>query len=143
LTHNGESVQLQQDIETLAKKIDADYQQILEYTTSQRDVLQASKTASTHTERLIPSLAKRAKEMNDMVQYATRARNDIAAESSVFMRSITEITSLHGSVKSQIKALNQAEEDMATFDYLRLIQQLPYMYASFVAEAVRRREWCK
>lgn len=141
LTHNGESVQLQEDIEALAKKIDADYQQILEYTTSQRDVLQASKTASTHTERLIPSLGKRAKEMNDMVQYATRARNDIAAESIVFMRSITEITSLHGNVKSQIKALNQAEEDMTTFDYLRLIHQLPYMYASFVAEAVRRREW--
>lgn len=141
LSHNGESLQLQEDIEALAKKIDADYQQILEYTTSQRDVLQASKTASTHTERLIPSLGKRAKEMNDMVQYTTRARNGIAAESIEFMRSITEITSLHGNVKSQIKALNQAEEDMTTFDYLRLIHQLPYMYASFLAEAVRRREW--
>lgn len=141
LSHNGESLQLQEDIEALAKKIDTDYQQILEYTTSQRDVLQASKTASAHTERLIPSLGNRAKEMNDMVQYATRARNDIAAESIEFMRSITDIASLHGNVKSQIKALNQAEEDMTTFDYLRLIHQLPYMYASFLVEAVRRREW--
>ena len=30
---------------------------------------------------------------------------------------------------------------MTTFDYLRLIHQLPYMYASFLAEAIRRHEW--
>lgn len=141
LLHSGESLQLQEDIEAVAKKIDSDYQQILEYSTTQRDVLQASKTASTHTERLIPSLEKCAKEMGDLVQYATRARNEIAADSIKFMRSITEITSLHGNVRNQINALNQAEEDMTTFDYLRLIHQLPYMYASFLAEAVRRREW--
>ncbi|SPO00901.1 related to myosin heavy chain [Cephalotrichum gorgonifer] len=141
LSHNGESSQLQSDVEALAKKIDSDYKQILEYTPSQRDVLQASKTASTHTERLLPSLKKRANEMGDMIQYATRARNEVAADSIKFMRSITEITSLHGSVKAQINALNQAEEDMTTFDYLRLIHQLPYMYASFLSEAVRRREW--
>lgn len=141
LLHSGESSQLQEDIEALAKKIDSDYQQILEYSTTQKDVLQASKTASTHTERLIPSLEKRAKEMGDLIQYATRARNEIAADSIKFMRSITEITSLHGNVRNQINTLNQAEEDMTTFDYLRLIHQLPYMYASFLAEAVRRREW--
>lgn len=141
LLHSGESAQLQQDIEALAKKIDSDYQLILEYTPSQRDVLQASKTASTHTERLIPSLTKRTNEMSDLLQYATKSRNAIAAESIRLMRSITEVTSLHASVKSQITVLNQAEEDMTTFDYLRLIYQLPYMYASFVIEAVRRREW--
>ncbi|PKS10519.1 hypothetical protein jhhlp_002271 [Lomentospora prolificans] len=141
LLHGGESAQLQQDIEALAKKIDSDYQHILNYTSSQRDVLQASKTASTHTERLIPSLKKRAKEMDDLLQYATKARNNIAADCVGFMRSITEVTSLHATVKSQIVVLNQAEEDMTTFDYLRLIHQLPYMYASFVVEAIRRREW--
>ncbi|MBE3046023.1 hypothetical protein IMZ48_26485, partial [Candidatus Bathyarchaeota archaeon] len=141
LLHSGESWQLQEDIEALAKKIDSDYQQVLEYSNTQKDVLQASKTASTHTERLIPSLEKRAREMGDLVQYATRARNDVAADSIRFMCSITEITSLHGTMKTQINALNQAEEDMTTFDYLRLIHQLPYMYASFLAEAVRRREW--
>ncbi|CAI4216694.1 unnamed protein product [Parascedosporium putredinis] len=123
LLHSGESAQLQQDIEALAKKIDSDYQLILEYT--------------------LPKgiLTKRTNEMSDLVQYATKSRNAIAAESIRLMRSITEVTSLHASVKSQITVLNQAEEDMTTFDYLRLIYQLPYMYASFVIEAVRRREW--
>ncbi|KAK2068677.1 hypothetical protein P8C59_003306 [Phyllachora maydis] len=43
-------------------------------------------------------------------------------------------------VKSQINGVSQ-EDEMNTFDYLRLIQQAPYLYASFLAEAVRRREW--
>jgi autophagy-related protein 11 len=141
MSHSGESQQLIQDIEALAKKINTDYQTTLEYTSSSRDViLQASKIASNHTERLLPSMSKRAMEMDDMLRYATQARNSLAAESLEFMRSITEITALSHSVKSQINAVNH-EDELATFDYLRLIQQVPYMYASFAAEAVKRREW--
>ncbi|KAM0254431.1 hypothetical protein ACHAQJ_006771 [Trichoderma viride] len=141
LGHSTDSSQLMEDIEVVAKQIDSDYHTALSYGNSQRDLAQASKIASIHTERLMPTLKKRAKEMDEMVQYATRSRNIIAADSVSFMRSITEITSLHSSVRNQINVLNQSEDDMTTFDYLRLIQQLPYMYASFMVEAIRRREW--
>ncbi|KAH8128501.1 hypothetical protein FP744_10008614 [Trichoderma asperellum] len=141
LSHNNDTPQLMEDIEVVARQIDSDYHTALSYGNSQRDLAQASKTASIHTERLMPTLKKRAKEMDEMVQYATRSRNSIAADSVSFMRSITEITSLHSSVRNQINVLNQSEDDMTTFDYLRLIQQLPYMYASFMVEAIRRREW--
>ncbi|SPQ18955.1 ecd2d4d6-b1a3-45f1-a7c9-f965b1cae9f6 [Thermothielavioides terrestris] len=141
MSHRGECQQLAHDIEALAKKIHTDYQATLEYTSSSRDVLlQASKVAANHTERLLPSMSKRALEMDDMLRYATQARNSLAAESVEFMRSITDITALSHTVKSQLNAVNQ-EDELATFDYLRLIQQIPYMYASFVAEAVKRREW--
>lgn len=141
LSHIGESQQLLQDIEAVAKKIDTDYLTTLEYTSSARDVLlQASKIAANHTERLLPSMSKRALEMDDMLRYATQARNSLAAESIEFMRSITDITALSHSVKSQINGVNQ-DDELATFDYLRLIQQVPYMYASFVVEAIKRREW--
>jgi autophagy-related protein 11 len=85
-------------------------------------------------------MAKRALEMDDMLRYVTQARNSLAAESIEFMRSITDITSLSHSVRSQFSGVNQ-EDEHNTFDYLRLIQQVPYMYASFVAEAIKRREW--
>ncbi|KXX81678.1 Autophagy-related protein 11 [Madurella mycetomatis] len=141
LSHAGESLQLIHDIEAVAKKIDTDYQTTLEYTSSTRDVLQqASKIAANHTERLLPSMSKRAAEMDDMLRYATQARNSLAAESVEFMRSITDITALSHDLKSRLSAVNP-EEELAAFDYLRLIQQVPYMYASFVAEAIRRREW--
>lgn len=141
LNHSQDSVQLIHDTEAVVKQFDADYRVALSYGNSQRDVAQASKTASNHTERLIPNLKKRATEMDDLVLYATQARNTIASEAVGFMRAITDITSLRTSVKDQINVLNQSEDDMTTFDYLRLIQQLPYMYASFLAEAIRRRQW--
>ncbi|KAK3485084.1 autophagy-related protein 11-domain-containing protein [Neurospora crassa] len=141
LSHDGESSHLLQDIEALANKIDNDYNITLEYTSSTRDtLLQVSKTAAHHTERLLPSIQKRALEMGDILCYATKARNSLAAESIEFMRSITEITSDSHIVKSQISEIGQ-EDELATFDHLRLIQQIPYLYASFVAEAIRRREW--
>ncbi|KAI1100722.1 autophagy-related protein 11-domain-containing protein [Jackrogersella minutella] len=141
MQHSNDCDQLLEDIEAVARKVDTDYQTILLYTNQTKDVPQASKTAVNHTKQLLPSIQTRASEMDEMVRYATQARNEVAAESLVFMRRIAEITSLHHSVKTQINAINQGEEEMTTFDYLRLIQQLPYMYASFVAEAIRRREW--
>ncbi|KAL2141595.1 hypothetical protein VTI28DRAFT_2197 [Corynascus sepedonium] len=137
----GEIQPLIHDIEALAKKINTDYEAILDYTGSTRDaVVQISRIASNHTERLLPSVSKRALEMNDMLRNATEARNSLAADSLELMRGISNITSLSRSYKSQINTVHQ-EDEFATFDYLRLIQQVPYMYASFVAEAIRRREW--
>ncbi|KAF5023340.1 hypothetical protein F66182_4648 [Fusarium sp. NRRL 66182] len=141
LSHSTDSAQLLEDIEAVVKQMDSDYRAALGYGNTQRDVAQASKTASVHTEHLVPTLRKRVKEMDELLHYSTDARNSIASESAKFMRYVTEITALHSNVKSQINVLNQSEDDMTTFDYLRLIHQLPYMYAAFVAEAIRRREW--
>lgn len=141
LGHSEDTSQLLQDIEAVVKQIDSDYRAALSFSNTQRDLAQASKVASNHTERLVPNLKKRAKEMDEMLQYATEARNSIANESVTHMKAITDVTSLHSNVRSQINVLNQSEDDMTTFDYLRLIYQLPYMYASFAVETIRRREW--
>jgi autophagy-related protein 11 len=140
MTHEGEAAQLLEDIEAVANKVDADYETTMELTNTSRDLFQASKLAATHTERLLPTIRARALEMDEMLRYATQARNALALESVDFMRSITDITSLTTTVKSQINVLG-SEEELATFDYLRLIQQVPFMYASFTAEALRRGEW--
>ncbi|KAM7191990.1 autophagy-related protein 11 [Rhypophila sp. PSN 637] len=140
LVHHDEAMQRLQAIEALANKVDKDCQAILDYSNSGRDVLaQASKVASNHTEDLLPSIKAHALEMDDMLHYATQSRNSIATESVAFMRKITDITSLSHSVRSQVNAATQ--DELQTFNYLRLIQQVPYMYASFVAEAIKRREW--
>lgn len=140
LRQDGEPLQLLEDIEAVAKKIDTDYQTTLDYINSTRDVLQASKIAANHTERLLPSIKNRTIEMDGMLRSATSARNMLAAEVAQFMRSITEVTALSTAVRGQITSVNE-EDDFGSFDYLRLIHQVPWMYASFVAEAIRRREW--
>ncbi|KAI0205031.1 autophagy-related protein 11-domain-containing protein [Astrocystis sublimbata] len=141
LQHVNDCKQLLEDIEAVANKVDTDYQTTLQYTNQAKDVSQASKTAANHTKQLLPSIYNRAQEMDEMLRYATQARNEVAVDSLAFMRNIAEITTLHHDVKAQLNTINQVEEEMTTFDYLRLIHQLPFMYASFVVESIRRREW--
>ncbi|KAI1170757.1 autophagy-related protein 11-domain-containing protein [Nemania sp. FL0916] len=141
LQHMNDCKQLLEDIEAVTRKIDTDYQATLQYTNQAKDVPQASKTAANHTKQLLPSIIHRIADMEEMLRYATQARNEVATESVTFMRNIAEITSLHHDVKSQMNLANQVEKEMTTFDYLRLIHQLPFMYASFMVESIRRREW--
>ncbi|KAK5633148.1 hypothetical protein RRF57_008862 [Xylaria bambusicola] len=141
MQHVGDCKQLLEDIEAVTNKIDTDYQTTLQYTHQVKDVSQASKTAANHTKQLLPSIHNRALEMDEMLRYATKARNEVAADCITFMRNIAGITALHHDVKSQMNLMHQVEEEMTTFDYLRLIQQLPFMYASFMVESIRRREW--
>lgn len=140
MSHDNDATSLLEDIEAVARKIESDFQTTMEFSNTTRDLLQASKLAAAHTERLLPSIKARAIEMDGMLRYAIQARNALALDSIDFMRSITDITSLTANVKTQINVLG-SEEELATFDYLRLIQQAPFMYASFAAEAMKRREW--
>lgn len=141
MQHMNECNQLLEDIEAVTNKIDTDYQATLQYTNQPKDVSQASKTAANHTKQLLPSIHNRALEMDEMLRYATQARNEVAVDALTFMRNIAEITTLHHDVKAQMNLINQVEEELTTFDYLRLIHQLPFMYASFMVESIRRREW--
>ncbi|KAJ8108099.1 hypothetical protein ONZ43_g6529 [Nemania bipapillata] len=141
IQHVHDCKQLLEDIEAVTNKIDTDYQATLQYANQAKDVPQASKTAANHTKQLLPSIQNRVLEMDEMLRYATQARNEVAADCVTFMRNIAEITTLHHDVKSQMNLMNQVEEEMTTFDYLRLIHQLPFMYASFMGESIRRREW--
>jgi autophagy-related protein 11 len=141
LRHTNDCRQLLEDMEAVANKIDTDYQATLQYTNQAKDVSQASKTAANHTKHLLPSIQTRAGEMEELLRCATQTRNEIAAETLTFMRKIAEITTLHHEVKTLMNLINQVEEEMTTFDYLRLIHQLPFMYASFMVESIRRREW--
>lgn len=140
MKHDDEPAQLLQDIEAVANKIDADYQMTLDFSNTTKDLTQASKLAALHTERLLPTIRERALGMDNILRHATKARNEIALESVNFMRSITDVTALTAQVKSQMNGI-ASDEELATFDYLRLIQQVPYMYASFAVEALRRRTW--
>ncbi|KAI0490105.1 hypothetical protein F4859DRAFT_180126 [Xylaria cf. heliscus] len=141
MQHVNDCKQLLEDIEAVTNKIDTDYQTTLQFTNQPKDVSQASKTAANHTKQLLPSIHNRALEMDEMLRYATQARNEVAVDSLTFMRNIAEITTLHHDVKAQMNLINQVEEELTTFDYLRLIHQLPFMYASFMVESIRRREW--
>lgn len=141
LQRSGESVQLMEDIEAIAKKVNSDYESILGYTNTPKSVSQASKSALLHTKNFLPNMRKRSLEMADLLRHATDIRNQAAVESVEIMQAIASLNSICTEVADKLESLEVAPEDDKAFALLQLVQQLPAVYASFVAEAVRRREW--
>ena len=141
LQHSADAARLLQDMKPLVMKISSDCQTVIESANTSRDISQASKMAAAHTRQLLPRLSDKALEMDGILRYATEKRNTLASGSLEFMRIISEISVLQGSVKSQMNTLSQGSDEMRTFDILRLVQQLPFMYATYVCESIRRREW--
>ncbi|KAH9218473.1 autophagy-related protein 11-domain-containing protein, partial [Leptodontidium sp. 2 PMI_412] len=136
-----EPVQLMEDIEAIAKKVSNDYENVLGYSNTPKNVSLASKSALLHTKNFLPNLTKRCLEMDGILRGATEARNMIAAESLSAMREIAILTSMVGEANAAFAAMDLDEEAFDAFHLLSVVNSLPVTYASFLAEAIRRREW--
>ena len=138
---SSESLQLMQDIEAIAKKTSNDYENVMVYSNTPRNVSQASKSALLHTRTFLPNLTKRIQEMDGMLQSATETRNTVAAGSLDIMQGIATLTSMLSSVTGQIGSLELDADTLDAFQLLSTLHSVPATYASFLAEGVRRREW--
>ncbi|ESZ93618.1 hypothetical protein SBOR_5996 [Sclerotinia borealis F-4128] len=141
IPHAQEPISLMEDIEAISRKVNTDCETILDCTNTPKNISQASKSALLHTEKFLPTLCKRALEMEEMMQNVTKLRNFTAVSSLEFMYDIASLTTMLAEVNGRFAAL---ELDGDGFDALQLISMLdtlPVTYASFLAEAVRRSEW--
>ncbi|KAL2067422.1 hypothetical protein VTL71DRAFT_1847 [Oculimacula yallundae] len=136
-----EPVQLMEDIEAIAKKVSNDYENVLGYSDTPKNVSLASKSALLHTKNFLPILSKRSMEMDGILRGAVEARNLIAAESFKAMREIGTLTSMVGEANSALAAMELDDNVLDAFHLLSFVNSLPITYASFLAEAIRRREW--
>lgn len=138
---SSESIQLIEDIQAISKKVNSDYESVLSYPNTPKFVSQASKSALLHTKNFLPNLIKRSQEMDWMLRHATEKRNAAAAESAEIMLAVAGLNSTCTEVTERLESLEVASDDEKAFGLLYLVQQMPVIYASFVAEAIRRREW--
>ncbi|KAF4632552.1 hypothetical protein G7Y89_g5582 [Cudoniella acicularis] len=138
---SGESVQLMEDIEAVAKKVSIDYETVLSFSNTAKNISQASRSALLHTKNFLPTLLKRAAEMEGVVRFATEARNTLAANSLDCMHEIALLTSFVAETNAQFAALELDGDGYDAFHQLGFLNTLPATYASFIAEAIRRREW--
>jgi autophagy-related protein 11 len=136
-----EPVQLMQDIEAIAKKVSNDYGSVLGYANTSKSVSQASKSALIHTKTFLPNLSKRSLEMYDLLRTATEVRNSIAADSLDAMYDIATLTSMLTEANARFASLDLDGDELDAFNLLSTLNTLPVTYASFMAEAIRRREW--
>lgn len=136
-----EPVQLMEDIEAIARKVNSDYESVLGYANTPKNVSQASKTALLHTKNFLPNISKRAVEMDELLRSATVTRNSIAVNAISVMHDIASLTSMLTDVNSRFSSMELNDEAFDAFNLLSTLNRLPVTYASFVAEAIRRREW--
>ncbi|KAE8452372.1 hypothetical protein EG329_001072 [Mollisiaceae sp. DMI_Dod_QoI] len=136
-----EAAQLMQDIEAIAKKISSDYENVLGYSNTAKNVSQASKSALLHTRNFLPNLSKRSMEMDNILRTITETRNIVAADSLDAMRDIALLTALVSEANVAFAALQLHGDAFEAINLLSMVNILPVTYASFMAEAIRRREW--
>lgn len=141
MARSTEPAQLMQDIEAIAKKVSNDYENILGYANTPKSVSQASKSALLHTRNFLPNLSKRSQEMDELLRSATEARNAIASDSLEFMHDIAALTAMLSDANTRFAAMDLDGDGADAFHLLSTLSILPVTYASFIAEAIRRREW--
>ena len=136
-----EPAQLMQDIEAIAKKVSNDYENVLDYADTQKNKSQASKSALLHTKNFLPNLSKRALEMEALLNAATETRNAIANDCLGIMHDVATLTSMLSDANARFATMAMDDNGYDALDLLSTMDSLPVTYASFVAEAIRRREW--
>jgi autophagy-related protein 11 len=136
-----EPIQLMEDIEAIARKVNSDYENVLGYSNTAKNISQASRSALLHTKNYLPNLSKRALEMETLLRSATESRNDNAANLLECMRDIAALTAMVSDANIQFKSLEVDEDSVEAVNVLAMMNSLPVTYASFLAEAIRRREW--
>lgn len=136
-----ESIQLMEDIEAIAKKVNNDYESVLGYSNTPKSVSQASKSALLHTKNFLPNLSKRSLEMDGILKYATEMRNAAVTESMELMQTVTYLNSMLPEISHRLEAVDLSPDEEKAFGLLQGVQKMPAIYASFVAESIRRREW--
>ena len=136
-----EPAQLMQDIEAIGRRVSGDYESILGYANNAKSISLASKSALLHTKNFLPNLTKRSLEMDDILRSSTEIRNSVAVESVDTMHDIASLTGSLSETNERFKSMNLDGEGFDAFNLLSTLRALPVTYASFVAEAIRRREW--
>lgn len=130
---------LLEEIETTAKRISSDYEQVLSLPNSSKTLSTISHMALNHTAELLPSMVEISLEMQNYLVQAVKSRNLAMKSFMQHMRAVSTIESRLASAQAEIANLDAGSD---AFDVLCMVFHAPVVYGSVLIEAVRRREWC-
>ncbi|KAI8936908.1 hypothetical protein NX059_006140 [Plenodomus lindquistii] len=136
-----EPARLYNEIDAVAKKVESDFEHVMELETSSRSVAQVSKMALLHTRNFLPAMREYTAEMSDLVRRAVDAKNTAISNSVASMQGIATIESVIANMNNELEQISIPQEGVAAFELISLVGRLPYIYGTLLVEAVRRREW--
>lgn len=132
---------LYNEIDAVAKKVESDYEHVMELEASAKSVAQVSKMALLHTRNFLPAMREYSVEMSDLVRRAVEAKNAGVRKSVESMQGIAAIESVIASMNAELEQISIPQEGVLAFELISLVGRLPYIYGTLLVEAVRRREW--
>ncbi|ETN41240.1 uncharacterized protein HMPREF1541_03175 [Cyphellophora europaea CBS 101466] len=128
-----------EEAETLARRISADYDDILKLEDDPKSVAQASRKGAAHTRDYIPTLQGVMADLQQTFITAQSTRNAAIKDYYAALREISGIQSRLSSLQSEVAALDFTEQE--GLDTLYRVFQLPTVYGCTLIEATRRSEW--
>ena len=138
---NLETESLLQEAETLAKKVDGDYNDVLRAAPDTKMISKISRIAAGHTNSLLPELQV---VVQDSIQVYGSAREHKQKLSKIcfqVLRSISQVQSNLAGLQGQISTLGLSEEGQRSLETLDRCFRLPSAYGSILIEAIKRSEW--
>jgi autophagy-related protein 11 len=138
-----ETSRLIEDVEAVARKIASDCDHVLELPANTKSVSQASKMALLHTKNYLPNIGETAIDIGRLLDQVNARKRNVADQAVSDLQQLSSIESRLANLNEQLANLNVEESGMRAFELLGLVQRLPLLYGSLLAEAVRRREWAE
>ncbi|KAH8426942.1 autophagy protein ATG11 [Aspergillus melleus] len=129
---------LLQEVETISKKIQSDYEHVLALPNNQKTLANVSRLALGHTKDLLPGLQDISAEVQAAQEEAVRRYNDAVKATPSHMRHISTLESRLSDVQTHINNLNLHSD---AFDIIYSVFHMPMVYGSILIESVRRHEF--
>ena len=132
---------LLQEIETLAKKISSDYDDILRLQNDQKSVATASKRALVHTRDMLPAMKATFDELVQAAEIVATKRDEVLHRSVQALRDIASVESSLASIQHQVTSLDVDIDGTEALEVVNGVFQIPVAYGSTLIESIRRTEW--
>ena len=132
---------LMEEIEVLARKINADYEHVLGLADTPKSISSASKTAQLHKTTFLPSLVQTNEDLNQLLAQTIEGKERVMRTSVRYLQEISAVESAVSSIHSKLANLDVDTGNGQAFDLLNFVIRLPSVYGSLLVECVRRQEW--
>ncbi|KAJ5799515.1 uncharacterized protein N7518_001583 [Penicillium psychrosexuale] len=127
-----------EEVETIAKKIESDYEHVLGLPNNQKTLANISRLALSHTQDLLPSLVEISVELQAALEHAVQRRGTAEKAAIQHMRTISSLESRLADANARMVNLDIGSN---AFEVICSVFQMPMVYGSILIESVRRREW--
>ena len=136
-----EADSLFEEVETLAKKISSDYEDMLRLHDNPKSLATASRKALVQTRDFLPSMKATLDELRRLANSSDDTRHEVMQSSIQTLRDISLIESGLPGIQSHVASLGMDSDCVEAFDTINNMFQLPLVYGSTLIESIRRSEW--